>query len=291
VVDARFGLSTHVFHNERLTRQHLEAVAAHGFDLIEIFATRTHFDYRSPQAIRDLREWLDGLGLEAGSMHAPIFDGFQEGAWGRPFSNATPVAAARQEAIDETRQALEAARALGCGTVVLHLGLPRGQTTPPGDNDPAAVRRSLDAIGAAGREAGVRLALELIPNPLSTADALVQWIEDDNGIDDAGVCFDTGHGHLMGGAAEAAETLSGHIITTHVHDNNGREDAHLVPFTGSIDWPLLTMTLGKIGYGGPYIFEVADQGNTADTLARTVGARRRLQAILADLAAPFHFDA
>ena len=290
-MDARFGLSTHLFHNERLTRQHLEAVAAHDFDLIEIFATRTHVDYGSPPAVRELRGWLDDLGIAAGSMHAPIFDGFHDGVWGRPFSNATAVAAARQLAIDETRLAFDAARTLGCGTVVLHLGVPRDQAVAPGDNDPTAVRRSLEAIAAAARAADVRLALELIPNPLSTADALLEWIEEDNGIEDAGVCFDTGHGHLMGGAAEAAETLSGHIITTHVHDNNGREDAHLVPFSGSIDWPVLTMTLGKIGYGGPFIFEVADHGDAADVLARTVGARRRLQAILADLAAPFPFDA
>ena len=197
----------------------------------------------------------------------------------------------RQEAIDETRAALDAARELGCHTLVLHLGLPRGQAVPPGDNDPAAVCRSLDAIGEAARGSGLRLALELIPNTLSTPEALLGWIEDDSGVEDAGICFDTGHAHLMGGAAEAAEALSGHIVTTHVHDNNGRDDGHLVPFGGTIDWAALLMTLGKIGYAGAYVFEVADHGDASAVLSRTVGARRRLQAILADLAAPFEFEA
>ena len=41
----RFGLSTHLFHGERLSRQHFEAMRASGFDLVEVFATRTHIDY------------------------------------------------------------------------------------------------------------------------------------------------------------------------------------------------------------------------------------------------------
>ena len=288
---ARFGISTHLFHNERLARHHLEALAGQGFDLVEIFATRTHVDYRDSGRIRELRDWLDGLGLEAGSMHAPIFDSFRNGEWGRPFSIASANAAARQEAVDETRAAFDAARTLGCRTMVLHLGLPRSAPLPPGDNDPSSVRRSLESIGAAARESGMRLALELIPNALSTADELIGWLEEDSGLEDGGVCLDTGHGHLMGGVVEAIETLSGHIVTTHVHDNNGREDAHLVPFAGSIDWATLMMTFGKVGYGGPFVFEVADHGNAADVLTRTVGARQRLQAILADLAAPFPFEA
>ena len=42
----RFGISTHLFHSERLERDHLVEIAAHGFDSLELFATRSHFDYR-----------------------------------------------------------------------------------------------------------------------------------------------------------------------------------------------------------------------------------------------------
>ena len=41
----RFGVSTHLFHDQRLDRDHLVEIAAHGIDCIELFATRTHFDY------------------------------------------------------------------------------------------------------------------------------------------------------------------------------------------------------------------------------------------------------
>jgi sugar phosphate isomerase/epimerase len=236
-----------------------------------------------------MRDWLRAAGLEAASMHGPIFDSFRNGAWGRPYSNASTQAAARQQAVDETTLAIDAARELGCAAVVLHLGLPDGQRAAAPDNDPAAVRRSLDAIAGAARGAGLRLALEVMPNALSTPSELLRWLddEDDGGL---GVCLDLGHAHLMGGVAEATETLSGHIITTHVHDNNGREDSHLVPFGGSIDWPGSLTALWKVGYAGPLVFEVADHGGAAAVLARLVGARDRLQSILTDLAQPFDFE-
>ena len=289
-MEPRFGLSTHLFHNLRLEPAHLELIARQGFDLVEIFATRTHFDYSAADRVREMRDWLRGAGLQAASLHGPVFDGFHDGQWGRAFSNASSNAAAREEAIDETRLALDAARELGSATLVLHLGVPREAKAPPGDNDPSAVRRSLEAIGEAARGAGVRLALELIPNALSTAEELLRWMDDDAGLGDAGVCLDVGHAHMMGGAPEAVETLSGHVITTHLHDNNGREDAHLPPFAGSIDWPATLAAMWKVGYAGPLVFEVADRGDLAGVLTRTVGARARLQAILMDLSQPFDFE-
>ncbi len=286
----RFGLSTHLFHGERLTRRHLERIAARDFSLIEIFATRTHVDYHSAPAIAAVRQWLDELGLTAWSMHAPICDGFTGGEWGRAYSPATTDAVRRQEALDETQAALDAARQLGCAVMVVHLGIPREQPIEPNDNNAGAMRRSLTVLAEASRAAGVRLALEVIPNALATPDALVDWLTGDLELGDAGACLDVGHAHLVGGAPEAAEVLSGHIISTHLHDNRGRSDDHLVPFAGTIDWPATAMALSKVGYAGPLMFELPDHGDADRTLAQAVGARARLQAILDDLSQPLEFE-
>jgi len=285
----QFALSTHLFHGERLTRAHLETVKRAGFGDIEMFATRTHMDYHDPSAVDTLRSWLAELDMRVGSVHAPICESFTSSEWGPPFSNASPNPSARERAIEETSRAIGAASKLGADFIVLHLGLPRGQPIPPGDNDVRAVSRSLERIAALANETGIRLALELIPNDLSTPAALLDWLTGDVGLGSAGVCLDVGHAHLTVGAPEAAEMLSGYIITTHVHDNRGRSDDHLVPFAGSIDWPATMSALWKIGYDGRIVFEVADAGNAAAVLERTVGARARLQAILDDLSAPFEF--
>jgi sugar phosphate isomerase/epimerase len=284
-----FGISTHLFHGERLAAAHIAAIAGHGFGLVELFATRTHFDYHDARHGDAIAGWLRDHGVTAHSVHLPITTGISNGNWGRALSNASPDAAARAEALDETRLAIDAAARLGCGTVVLHLGLPRGQSIPPGDNDPTAVRRCLEPIAAHASQAGVRLALELIPNDLSTPDALVEWLDGDLELGDAGVCLDFGHAHMVGGAVEAAERLAGWILTTHVHDNRGVSDDHLLPFAGTIDWPAALMAMFKVGYTGPLVFEIAAHGDAAGVLARAVGVRRRLQGILDDLATPFEF--
>ncbi len=285
----QFGLSTHLFHGERLGARQLDAIAAHGFETVEVFATRTHFDYHDARRIAELRSALAGAGLQATSMHAPICAGYSGGEWGRAFTNAASDAGRRREAIDETRAAFAAASELGCETMVLHLGVPQGQAIGPGDNDRGAVRRSLAELYAASAEARVRLALENMPNGLSTPAALVDFLADEAESADAAVCLDFGHAHLMGGAAEAVEALSGHIVTTHVHDNNGRDDNHLVPFEGSLDWPSAFAALWKVGYAGRLVFEVADHGDAAAALERTTTARRRLQALLEDLTKPMEF--
>src|SRR5213083_1138623 len=78
-----FGISTHLYHGQRLSRDHLIEIAAHGFETVEVFATRTHFDYHNPAAVADLQQWLAEAGLELGSVHAPINESFTGGRWGR----------------------------------------------------------------------------------------------------------------------------------------------------------------------------------------------------------------
>ena len=77
----------------------------------------------------------------------------------------------------------------------------------------------------------------------------------------------------MGDVADAVETVAEHIITTHVHDNHGRDDEHLVPYRGSIDWDQALVTMQKIGYEGTYLMELAATGAASQPFSRTRGAR------------------
>src|SRR6187402_1899313 len=116
-----FSISTHLFHSERLSRAHLARIAEAGFERIEVFATRTHFDYHSAEAIAELAGWADALGLRVGILHTPICDGFVGGVWGRAYSIASPRDRTREEAVAETIASVSAAQALRCEPVVLHL--------------------------------------------------------------------------------------------------------------------------------------------------------------------------
>lgn len=280
LAEHHFGVSTHLFHHSRLTREHLVDIAAHGFEAVEVFATRSHFDYKDEAAIGRLAEWLSDTRLTFHSMHAPIFEGLTRGQWVGPLSNAAGDEHRRAAALAETRAALALARRIPYRFLVVHLGIPSGAPMAADDNDPDAARRSLEETVALAAESGVRVAVEVIPNPLSRPETLVRLIEDQLDGLDVGVCLDYGHAHLMGDLAEAIETVSGHVWTTHVHDNRGRDDEHLVPFAGTIDWAGAMMATQKIGYDGVLMLEVADSGDPMDVLKRSAAARQRLETTL-----------
>jgi sugar phosphate isomerase/epimerase len=287
-----FGISTHLFHEQRLTREHLVHIAAHGFDAVEVFASRSHFDYHDPEAIAQLREWLSDTRLQLHSIHAPVTEGIRNGRWVGSFSNASGDDARRKAAIAETEAALRVAGQIPYGYLVVHLGMPSAEQLPApldsargalnvskgGDNQAAAARRSVEEIVDLARAVNVRVALEVIPNPLSSAAALVTLIEEDLDGIDAGICLDYGHAHMMGDLGEAIELVGGHLLTTHVHDNNGRRDDHLLPFGGNINWDTAIVETQKIGYDGVMMLEVGDGGgDPVEVLKKSVKARERLE--------------
>lgn len=276
----RFGISTHLYHGERLERSHLFEVAAHGFDTVEIFATRTHFDYHDPEAIDRLADWLADAKLTLHSIHAPIFDSLKNDTWGRPFSNATRNENARAATIRETAAALAIARRIPVGFLVIHVGIPAAQRPGPEDNSRAAAIRSIEEIHRMAGPLGAQVALEVMGNDLSTAPSLVSLIEDELDLSAIGICMDVGHAFLLGDPVEAIETASGHLITTHIHDNRRQHDDHLVPLEGGIDWPSTLMAMEKIGYDGVFMLEVRNADSPAAVLERAARACQRLERML-----------
>ena len=150
-----------------LDRDHLVEIAAHGFEAVEIFATRTHFDYHDERAVAAIGEHLADARLRPHSVHAPTSEGFTAGVWGPAYSIAHGVEASRRRAVDETLAAITAACRLGARLVVLHPGIPTAQEPEPRDNRSDAFVASVEELQQAAQPLGVRLALEVIPNPLS----------------------------------------------------------------------------------------------------------------------------
>jgi len=276
-----FGISTHLYHNYRLNRDHLIEIGAHGFEAVEVFATRTHFDYHNPSAIADLQQWLAEAGLELHGVHAPIGESFEGDRWGPPLNLASVDPGRRARAMQEAERALQMARRIPFGVLVAHVGLPRSQPSAAAENSRDAGRRSMDELQRLAEPLGVRVALEIIPNELSRAGSLVHFIDavlDERAV---GICLDFGHAHMDGDLVEAIETVSEHLITTHVHDNRGRTDDHLLPFEGTIDWPAALTAVQKIGYDGTLLFEIGAHGSAKDTLVKAGKARERMEKLLA----------
>lgn len=275
----RFGISTHLYHDRRLELDHLAEIAGYGFDAIELFATRSHFDYHDAGSVDQLGQWLSETGLTLESVHAPITDRFGAGdKWAATYSTALTDNAGRQLAVREAEAALQIASTLPFKTLVVHLGTPASKNNP-GDNNRTSAARSAEEICRIADPLGVRVALEVIPNPISTPSSLVALLESLD-APHAGICMDFGHAFLGGDVPDAIETAAEHLIATHVHDNHGRGDDHLVPYQGAIDWDAALVTMLKIGYEGMYLMELANTGSPVAVLEEVRRARQRFEKAL-----------
>ncbi len=152
---ARFSVSTYLFHQSRLDREHLVEIAAHGFDAIELFALRSHFDYTDPAAVQQLGEWLDDTRLTLAAVHAPTAEAF-DGQWRGSLSLAAGGNAARLAAVDETWAAIDIATDAAATTPWWCISACRSTWPHADDNDagggPREPRRA-DAVRRRARRA------------------------------------------------------------------------------------------------------------------------------------------
>ena len=253
----RFGLATTLFGPGRISEQDLSSAAALGFGGISLDAAAGQLD---PSDAGLLQAGAGAAGVRIESISCRL---------------------------DAAPEWCRAAGDLGWPLLVLALGS-CGLHPAERPLDSRTFRQRLEAIVSALPSRGLRLALQAPAGAALHAEAMTELVEsfDDNRI---GACLDVGHAHLSGGAPEAADALSGLLFAALLHDNTGRDDSHRAPGEGSIDWPATLMTCWKSGFTGPWIIAMSPHGDVAPALARAVGARARLQAILEDLAQPMAF--
>ncbi len=228
------AVSTYIYVKERLHPGLLDGLAKSGVQAIEIFGARQHMDYANrKQHVREIAEWFHGSGIPLNSVHSPLYADYEWGRTGAPPVNiASTDRAARIEAMDEIKRALEIAEQIPFRFLIQHIGVANEEFD---ERKFEAAMTSVEHLRAFAKPLGVRILIENIPNELSTPDRLVEFIRTSH-FDDVGVCFDFGHAHIMSNVAEAFEILKGHIRSTHVHDNAKDKDSHLWPGAGSIDW-------------------------------------------------------
>ncbi len=254
------AVSTYAFVRERLHPGLLEGLVRAGAEAIEIFAFRGHFDYANRrQHVVEIAQWFKSTGATLHSVHSPMYSSYE---WARrdmePINIANPERKGRIEAMDEIKRALEIAEHVPFRFLVQHVGAGNESAD---DRKFDAAMSSIEHLRAFAKPLGVRLLLENIPNELSTPDKLLELLHVAH-FDDVGICFDTGHAHIMSNVAAAFETLKSRIQSTHVHDNNGDRDSHLWPGDGNIDWPHTMELLRSAPNTPPLLLEIEGENKT-----------------------------
>jgi len=229
-------LSTHLFVGHRLSVAWLNRVMQAGIPAVEIFCARQHLDYRNRAQVTELGHWFSDAELKLHSLHSPMYN---DEVWGRsgPHSVVTitePVKSQRLHMVDEIKRALEVAETIPFRYLIQHIGVSGEEFS---ERKVDAAFSALEELSLFARQRGVEILLENIPNELSTAERLRDFIEVTHL--DLGFVFDVGHAHIGEGVEAAFEIMKDRIRSTHVHDNNGTDDKHLFPLVadgGTVDW-------------------------------------------------------
>jgi len=252
------AVSTYLFVKERLHPGILDGLVRSGVETVEIFAARQHMDYANRKAhVKEIADWFRRSGIPLNSVHSPLYSDYEWGRAGAPTVNVASIErAARVEAMDEIKRALEIAEHIPFRFLVQHLGTPNESFS---EKKFEAAMTSIEHLRAFAKPLGVRILLENIPNELSTPDRLVEMIHHAH-FDDVGVCFDFGHAHMMSSIPESFEILRNHICSTHVHDNDRMKDLHLWPGQGSINWKEAMELLRSAPQRPPLLLELGEDG-------------------------------
>ncbi|HYI94611.1 MAG TPA: sugar phosphate isomerase/epimerase [Bryobacteraceae bacterium] len=282
----KHALSTHLFVNYRLTSVWLDRIWDAGVPAVEIFCAKQHLDWHNRAQVAELGHWFKDSPLKLHSIHSPIYD---DNVWGRsgPQSalNITePVKARRIRVVDEIKRVLEIAELIPFRYMIQHLGGPAEEYD---ERKVDAAFSSLEELMVFARQRGVEILLENIPNGFSSSNRLRNFL--DYTHLDLNFCLDTGHAHIVEGIDDAYSSMKTRIRSTHIHDNDGKEDKHLFPFVaegGTIDWPKVTRLLASRPEQYPLLLELKEAPNVERPLELVKQIFERLDALT--VAEPVH---
>ena len=92
------------------------------------------------------------------------------------------------------------------------------------------------------------------------ATAYIDRLNEKAGKEVFGICVDTGHLNICGRNQYGyIKALGSRIKAFHIHDNDGKSDLHLAPYTGTVDWEGFCRAVREIGYDGDIDFETFRQ--------------------------------
>lgn len=174
-------------------------------------------------------------------------------------------------------KSMEICHFLECPHIVIH-GFKLTRYLGSEDLEWQETEKFIDSIAPMAKEYGITICIEnlydsigghIVEGPCCDAHKAAKRIDRINeryGAEVLGFCFDTGHGNLLGLDMEQFITILGHRLKVlHIHDNDGINDLHQIPFTftktrentASTNWDGFIRGLREINFEGVLSFETA----------------------------------
>ena len=257
------ALSTRSLSGHRLTTVWLSRIWDAEIPKIELYCARQHLDYRDKAQIDDLVHWFRDAPLKVHSMHSPVYSDTARGLGG-PGSriNITETAKAKRiQMVDEIKRAIEISETIPFTYLVQHLGAEYEEFD---ERKVEAAFTSLEELKLFARHRGVEILLENMYSEMASAERLYYF----NSVTHLKLkyCFDVGHAHLGNGVEAEWDVMKADVRLVHIHDNNGKEDSHLLPMSGSIRWQPVMHRLRLDVPSASIVMETSERQESADPL-------------------------
>lgn len=238
--------------------QSIRACAAAGykaldFGFVELSLQDTPFTQEGDAwkaEIAAFGELAKSLGMHFIQAHATIYD----------FCNPRPDDAKSRQLF---LRSIEGAHILGAPWIVAHpsTGVKDGAMSPETHALNVHFFREMAAYAASF---GLGIAIENmwgqtregIKRYAIEAAELLRLIED-IGCENVGACWDVEHASVESlPQGESIRMLGRHLKATHISDETGHNNIHILPYTGFVGWDEVLDALVEIRYNGPFAFEI-----------------------------------
>lgn len=225
----------------------LHEFAANGAENLVLSDTLLRQMYMDRTLADTLRREMAAEGLSFADAHA---------SFGIYLDLNCPVPEARGEMISRLKTQLYMIHSMGVKTVTIHTGNETQYPEYDLEVQFECIKRSLDELLVLAEELQIVINIENIWHRLNTPERLLA-LKEAFPTDSLGFCFDAGHANLMRNVPEHSpesrpckawgeltpawddhilEKMLPHVVSCHLHDNDGINDLHGNIGSGTVDW-------------------------------------------------------
>ena len=212
-----------------------------GVEAVEISETKPVCDTLN---FKEILNWSKKYGVELWSFHLP-FAPFTE----LDISNNILAS----QTVSYYSSLIEKASKIGITNFIVH---PSGEPIKDEDRPERlkTAKQSLNVLAEIASNYGATIAVEDLPRTClgNNSTEILDLISVNSKLK---VCFDTNH-LLKENMVDFIEKLGDKIITTHVSDYDFINERHWLPGEGNVNWGEVLSAYKKIGYKGPWLYEL-----------------------------------
>ncbi len=242
---------------EKWGEERYKKIKGHGYSYVDFGMANTE----APIYLCDNQEFEARLLYEKKLMNeAQIKISQVHGPWRWPAKDATKEE--QEERMDKMKKSIYGTALLGCKNWVVHPIMPYGVQ----EKDTKYAEQTwhmnyifMSELLKTAKQYGVTICLENMPLTsfsLGSPSEVLKFVKtmDDENLK---ICLDTGHAAVYKETtpANAVRELGKEIRVLHIHDNNGIDDLHLLPYFGVIDWQDFGRALKEVEFQGVFSYE------------------------------------